>query len=455
MDDLTCKCDNLSLLEWEGKKVVLKKKNQKPECVLAAKFFTKRALNIEVVARTFRPLWRTKASFHISNVGDNMLLFTFDQEIDTVKVLLGEPWSYDRHLVVLQRFEGKKPIKELEFNRVKFWIQIHDLPYKFMNPVSAIEIGESIGEVVIPRDDSEMRGGTFMWVRVWVDVSRPLCRGRKVNFEDDLEGWVSFQYERLPNICFWCGMVSHDDKECELWLKSNENLPPERQQYGHWIKASLFSPGKRQVIEVKGYDSEPVVGPVVQSERGRVGVSREAFVPSNGAQMDDVGLAMPTMMADQPNEDGVTGELVCIPVEIPATSNSPQNVTDFETVIEELDREITDSVPIPNALVAEVICDIKRKELGPDVRHGTGKLLSESEGVVQENISASFLPNLGSGEFSMGWIEASDKRKNVKTGHSKQASKGSVTVVRTDGLDLTKEHKKGTWTRLPCRPNTE
>ena len=80
----------------------------------------------------------------------------------------------------------------------------------------AIEISESIGEVVIPQDDSEMGGGTFMQVRVLVDISCLLCRGRKVNFEDDLEGWVSFPYERLPNICFWCRMLSHDDKECEI-----------------------------------------------------------------------------------------------------------------------------------------------------------------------------------------------------------------------------------------------
>ena len=80
MEEITsnCKCDNLSLSAWEGTKVVLSKKNQATECVLAAKFFTKRALNIEAVARTFRPLWRTKASFHITNVGDNVLLFTFD-----------------------------------------------------------------------------------------------------------------------------------------------------------------------------------------------------------------------------------------------------------------------------------------------------------------------------------------------------------------------------------------
>lgn len=227
MEELTSKCDNLSLSAWEGTKVVLSKKNQATECVLAAKFFTKRALNIEAVARTFRPLWRTKASFHITNVGDNVLLFTFDQEIDAVKVLLGEPWSYDRHLVLIQRFEGKKPIKEIEFNRAKFWIQLHDLPYKFMNTETAIEIGESIGEVIMPQDVSEMCGGTFMRVRVSVDITRPLCQGRKVNFEEDLEGWVSFQYERLPNICFWCGMLSHDDKECEIWLKSNGKLSTE------------------------------------------------------------------------------------------------------------------------------------------------------------------------------------------------------------------------------------
>lgn len=125
-------------------------------------------------------------------MGNNTLLFTFDLEVDVEKVLLGEPWSYDRHLVVIQRSEGNKPIKEVEFNKVEFWIQMHDLPYKFMNPETAIEIGKTISEVFIPQGESEMRGGTFIQIRVLVEISRPLCRGKKVTFEDDLEGWVSF-----------------------------------------------------------------------------------------------------------------------------------------------------------------------------------------------------------------------------------------------------------------------
>lgn len=32
---------------------------------------------------------------------NNVLLFEFDLELDAEKVLQGEPWSFDRHLVIL------------------------------------------------------------------------------------------------------------------------------------------------------------------------------------------------------------------------------------------------------------------------------------------------------------------------------------------------------------------
>ena len=110
-----------------------------------------------------------------------------------------------------------------------------------MTPEIAILIGESIGSVIPTNDHGEMKGGTFMRVRVMVDVSQPLCRGRKVVFDETSEGWVAFQYEYLPNLYFWCGMLDHDDKDCEVWLKSKGSLSVEDQQYGHWLRASQFS----------------------------------------------------------------------------------------------------------------------------------------------------------------------------------------------------------------------
>ena len=186
----------------EDKKVTLSKKCDVSEFVLATKFNTKRALSMDAVVRTFQPLRRTKENFHITNAGNNILLFAFELEVDAEKVLLREPWSYDRHLVIIQRFNGSRPLKEVEFKHCSFWVQIHDIPFKFMTLEIALEIGETMGSVMVPQDWSEMKRGTFMLIQVKIDVTRPLCHGRRVAFEDGLEGWIAFQYERLHNICF-------------------------------------------------------------------------------------------------------------------------------------------------------------------------------------------------------------------------------------------------------------
>ena len=37
-------------------------------------------------------------------------------------------------------------------------------------------------------------------------------------------GVVSSKYECLPIICYWCGEITHDDRECEVWLTSKGSL---------------------------------------------------------------------------------------------------------------------------------------------------------------------------------------------------------------------------------------
>ena len=111
---------------------------------------------------------------------ENILLIAFELEINVVKVLHGEPWVFDRHLVVLQRYDGSSPVHELSFDRTSFRVQIHNLPFSLMTVEAAVSLGETLGVVSKPRDTSEMMGGNFMRVRVAVDVTKPLCRGRMI-----------------------------------------------------------------------------------------------------------------------------------------------------------------------------------------------------------------------------------------------------------------------------------
>ena len=61
---------------------------------------TWRALNVEAVGKTFKPLWRATKDFEIREAGDHVLLFVFELETDAERVLATGPWSFDQHLVL-------------------------------------------------------------------------------------------------------------------------------------------------------------------------------------------------------------------------------------------------------------------------------------------------------------------------------------------------------------------
>ena len=86
-----------------------------------------------------------------------------------------------------------------------------------------------------------------------MDISQPLCRGRVILLDSGKDLWVPFKYERLPSLCFWCGCLTHDDRDCEVWVESEGSLSPESQQFGPWLKAAPFVPARRYMVKVPGF----------------------------------------------------------------------------------------------------------------------------------------------------------------------------------------------------------
>ena len=91
------------------------------------------------------------------------------------------------------------------------------------------QICEVVGRINVSTDDSDSKGDNFMRVIVSVDITQPLCRGRVISLNNDKELWVSFKYEQLFNLCYWCGCLTHNDCDCTLWIESKESLKTESQ----------------------------------------------------------------------------------------------------------------------------------------------------------------------------------------------------------------------------------
>lgn len=114
-----------------------------------------------------------------------------------------------------------------------------------------------MGKAVENVDDEGKQGQyNFQRVRITINTSQPLCKRRKLSLANGKESWVQFKYEQLPNICYWCGRLTHSDRECSLWIRSNGNLKEEDQQFGAWLRAATPYPCCKTVVSEEGFEED-------------------------------------------------------------------------------------------------------------------------------------------------------------------------------------------------------
>lgn len=68
-----------------------------------------------------------------------------------------------------------------------------------------------------------------VWVLVNWNIDNPLHFKRKSQFAVGEISMLSFQYDGLANFCSLCGMLTHDEKQCSLYIENDGN---QRRDYG-------------------------------------------------------------------------------------------------------------------------------------------------------------------------------------------------------------------------------
>ena len=130
-------------------------------------------LNTEAIIKTFNSIWRSKNGFKVRKVGNHILLFVFDNEEEVESIFEGEPWNFDKHLVLIRRYDNSIPVKELVFDHVSLWVQVHDIPVQFLSREVAKKLCGAVGEVRKDVNLREVERGEVMRIRVRIDVTLP------------------------------------------------------------------------------------------------------------------------------------------------------------------------------------------------------------------------------------------------------------------------------------------
>jgi hypothetical protein len=156
----------------------------------------------------------------LNPAGDNLFVAEFEKKADLDRVRNGPPWVVGTRAVLLEDFNVDLKPRDMIFDRLRLWVRILNLPFGYMQKkwgtVIASPIGIAGSVPVVDCDNTGRCWGSYMRVRVEVDVDKPLRRGVTVfSQRRNATDWFNLQYEDLPHYCFSCGILGHSSTDCK------------------------------------------------------------------------------------------------------------------------------------------------------------------------------------------------------------------------------------------------
>lgn len=212
---------------------------------LVGRLLTDKVINFPAMQQSFAGLWRPTMGLCIQDLAPNLFSFTFYHPFERDRIIKQGPWSYDQHLLVVEKVEQGMDPNMVPLFHSDVWVQVFDLPCGFMSTQVGRHIGDYIGKF-LESDQNNFNGHwrSYMRIRVKLDVRNPLKRRMKIKKEGGEWCWVNFKYERLSTFCFYCGLMGHSEFFCIKMLQNDAMDAP--RPYGMFMKATT----KRQTSNV-------------------------------------------------------------------------------------------------------------------------------------------------------------------------------------------------------------
>ena len=80
--------------------------------------------------------------------------------------ILGELWTFDKHLVVMNQYENESSLQDIKFEKTKLWVQLHGISIKYITIEAAKKICNVLGEVYVLMNPKLFDGGHFIRIQV-------------------------------------------------------------------------------------------------------------------------------------------------------------------------------------------------------------------------------------------------------------------------------------------------
>jgi hypothetical protein len=181
-------------------------------------------------------LWQPSHRVTISAIEENRFMFQFYHHLDMERIYQGGPWLFENHMLVLRKLEFGEEPTTVALDNADIWVQVHQLPFGFMNEQIGMLIGSHIGGFIKYDDTNNYSPWRkYMRLRVAINTQEPLKIEWSFEREQGAEVKVIFKYEKLGNFCFVCGILGHTESGCSK--KHEPGYAIAEKKWGNFIRA--------------------------------------------------------------------------------------------------------------------------------------------------------------------------------------------------------------------------
>jgi hypothetical protein len=237
MDPTNLNLDGLTLSE-EGLVLNLESEPENAavlEHCLIGRVLADREIQFAYFSERMSRAWKPGKKVTITKSVADRYLFQFHHKVDAARVLDEGPWLYDNFHIVMDRISPGVVPSFVPLNHIEFWIQVHGLPFGFIQPKVGQGIGSFLGTLKA-YDGRNTIHSSYMRLKVAIDVTVPLKQEWRVRATNGEFVTVTFKYEKLGIFCHRCGLLGHTDKVCpDLFeLESDDGV----RRWGPYLKPS-------------------------------------------------------------------------------------------------------------------------------------------------------------------------------------------------------------------------
>ncbi|KAF4397093.1 hypothetical protein G4B88_008939 [Cannabis sativa] len=218
---------------------------------LVGRMIAKREIKESLFTTIFSRMWKGIGGWEVKVLAeeedDSFVGITFKNQEEAKGILSKQPWIFNGGLLLLERWPSSGQWREAKLDKMAGDIQeirwINE-SRMFLNGFVRMKIGFPLNQSIF--------------------VGRYIpCGGRKY--------WIQLKFERLPTLCFACGVWGHEKRECSKEVSMEMSVDGQQvPRYGQWLRDDDPTPHCFSAFSQSQAQEQAQTRPIVESRGERM-----------------------------------------------------------------------------------------------------------------------------------------------------------------------------------------